>query len=410
VGQVESLFDELLPAEVRELSQDLAALDRLLADRRLPAPIQQTWARKLVRRLEIAALPMSLSSGGRPNVEPSRYPAMGGDDMGKVQASLDRVEQDAVVAAATGGDQVAFAGLAERYRRELQVHCYRMLGSFQDAEDLVQETLLRAWRRRQQFQGRSSFRAWLYRIATNACLDALASRSRRILPYQVAPPTDPRAASPPSPDYEIAWLQPYPDRLLDQVAPGDAEPDAQVVAKETIELAFLAAIQLLPPRQRAVLILRDVPGWSAKETATLLETSVAGVNSALQRARATLKQHLPPRRLDWAPSSAPSQEERAVLQRYIDATERADPPPWLSCWPRTRAARCRRRRSGWRAARRSSPPSPGAWLPSSANGGWCPPGPTGSPRPPATYAAPARPSTGRSASTCSGSRTGRWWT
>jgi RNA polymerase sigma-70 factor (ECF subfamily) len=244
--------------------------------------------------------------------------------MGKLQASSGRVEQEAIVAAATAGDQAAFAALTERYRRELQLHCYRMLGSFQDAEDLVQETMLRAWRHRQQFQGRASFRAWLYRIATNACLDALAGRARRVLPYQVAPPTDPRAASPTSPDPEIAWLQPYPDRLLDQVAPSGTEPDAQVVAKETIELAFLAAIQLLPPRQRAVLILRDVLAWSAKETATLLDTSVPGVNSALQRARATLKQHLPPRRLDWAPSSAPTQEERAVLRRYIDATEQAD--------------------------------------------------------------------------------------
>jgi RNA polymerase sigma-70 factor (ECF subfamily) len=245
--------------------------------------------------------------------------------MGRVQASSGLAEQDAVVAAATGGDQAAFAALTERYRRELQVHCYRMLGSFQDAEDLVQEALLRAWRSRQQLQGRSSFRAWLYRIATNACLDALANRSRRVLPYQVAPAADPGVAAQPSPDYEIAWLQPYPDRLLDQVAPGDAEPDAQVVARETIELAFLAAIQLLPPRQRAVLILRDVLGWSAKETASLLDASVASANSALQRARATMKQHLPPRRLDWAPSSAPTQEERAVLQRCMEATERADP-------------------------------------------------------------------------------------
>jgi RNA polymerase sigma-70 factor, ECF subfamily len=245
--------------------------------------------------------------------------------MGEVEASSGRIEQDAVVAAATAGDQAAFAALAERYQRELQVHCYRMLGSFQDAEDLVQETLLRAWRHRQQFQGRSSFRAWLYRIATNACLDTLAHRSRRVLPYQVAPPTDPRETTQPSPDYEVAWLQPYPDHLLDQVAPGQAEPDAQVVAKETIELAFLAAIQLLPPRQRAALILRDVLDWSAKETASLLDASVPAVNSAVQRARATMKQHLPPRRLDWAPSSAPTQEERAVLQRYIEATERADP-------------------------------------------------------------------------------------
>jgi len=244
--------------------------------------------------------------------------------MGKVEARSGRVEQEAVVAAATAGDKLAFAALAERYRRELQVHCYRMLGSFQDAEDLVQETLLRAWRSRAQFQGRSSFRAWLYRIATNACLDALAHSSRRVLPHQLTPAADPRASSLPSPDPEVAWLQPYPDRLLDEVAASDAEPDALVVAKETIELAFLATIQLLPPRQRAVLILRDLLGWSAKETASLLETSVASANSALQRARATLKQHLPARRLEWAPSSEPTEEERAVLQRYMEATEQAD--------------------------------------------------------------------------------------
>ena len=244
--------------------------------------------------------------------------------MGGIRTGSGRVEEDAVVAAATSGDQAAFATLAERYRWELQVHCYRMVGSFQEAEDLVQETLLRAWRSRTQFQGRSSFRAWLYRIATNASLDALASNARRVLPHQIAPPVDPVAASLPVPDHEIAWLQPYPDRVLDKVAPRDSEPDAQLVAKETIELAFLAAIQLLPPRQRAVLILRDVLGWSAKETASLLDTSVPSANSALQRARATMKQHLPARRLEWAPSSAPTAEERAVLQRYMDATEQAD--------------------------------------------------------------------------------------
>jgi len=243
--------------------------------------------------------------------------------MGKAQTSSAPVEQDQVVSAVMAGDQAAFAALTERYRRELQVHCYRMLGSFQDAEDTVQETMLRAWRSRRQFQGRSSFRAWLYRIATNACLDAMAFNARRVLPYQVAPAADPRAPEQP-PDPEIAWLQPYPDRLLDDVPATDTQPDALVVAKETIQLAFLAAIQLLPPRQRAVLILRDVLGWSARETASLLETSVASANSALQRARATLKRHLPPRRLEWAPPSAPTDEERGVLQRYIDAHEQAD--------------------------------------------------------------------------------------
>jgi len=213
----------------------------------------------------------------------------------------------AVVAAATAGDEAAFAALVERHRRELQVHCYRMLGSFEDSEDLMQETFLRAWRKRESFEARSTFRAWLYRIATNACLDALERR--------------PRVATPSG---EILWLEPYPDDLLEGIAADDDEPDAAIVAKETIELAFLVAIQHVPPRPRAVLIVRDVLGWSAKETAALLETTVPAVNSALQRARAILKERLPERRLEWAAGQDPSEQERVLLDRYIDATERAD--------------------------------------------------------------------------------------
>jgi RNA polymerase sigma-70 factor (ECF subfamily) len=229
-----------------------------------------------------------------------------------------KAEDTMVVAAARAGNESAFGALVERYRRELQVHCYRMLGSFEDAEDLVQETFLRAWRRHESFEGRSTFRAWLYRIATNACLDFLDRHPRQPLPRQVDPQM---SALPPA---EIPWLQPYPDRLLEPIAPSDAEPDAAIVAKETIELAFLAAIQHLPPRQRAVLILRDVLGWSANETAALLEVSIAAVKSALQRARPTLKEHLPEQRLHWAPAVAPTVEERTLLQRYMDAHERAD--------------------------------------------------------------------------------------
>jgi RNA polymerase sigma-70 factor (ECF subfamily) len=214
--------------------------------------------------------------------------------------------------AAMAGDQTAFATLVEPHRRELQVHCYRMLGSFTDAEDLVQETLLRAWRRRETFAGRSTFRAWLYRIATNACLDHLERHRRR-----------------PGENGEVTWLQPFPDRLLEQAAPPDAEPDATVVARETIELAFLVAVQHLPPRQRAVLMLRDVLGWSAAESAAVLEVSVASVNSALQRARATLREHLPRRRSEWSPPG-PTEEERSVLQRFMDACERADVPALAS--------------------------------------------------------------------------------
>jgi RNA polymerase sigma-70 factor (ECF subfamily) len=227
--------------------------------------------------------------------------------------SPSQAEAGSLVAAARAGDEAAFSTLVETYRRELQVHCYRMLGSLEDSEDLVQETFLRAWRKRSTFEGRSSFRAWLYGIATNACLDALERRPR-VAAHDGAQPLG-----------EVPWLQPYPDQLLEGIATTEAEPEAEIVAKETIELAFIAAIQLLPPKQRAVLIARDVLGWSAAESASLLDLSVAAVNSALQRARATLKQHLPRRRLDWGPESDPSEEENALLRRYIDATDRGDP-------------------------------------------------------------------------------------
>jgi RNA polymerase sigma-70 factor, ECF subfamily len=218
----------------------------------------------------------------------------------------------------------AYAARLERHRRELQVHCYRMLGSFEDSEDLVQETFLRAWRARERFSfdERSSLRAWLYKIATNACLDALRGRPRRVMPQQVVAAADPNVL--PAPAADLPWLQPYPDRLLEPAAPQDDEPDEAVVAKETIELAFLAAIQHLPPRQRAVLILRDVLDWSANETAALLEVSVAAANSALQRARATLGDRLPERRTEWAPAAGPSRDERELLRRYMDAHDRAD--------------------------------------------------------------------------------------
>jgi RNA polymerase sigma-70 factor, ECF subfamily len=227
-------------------------------------------------------------------------------------------ETAALVADVRAGDDSTFGELVEPHRRELQAHCYRMLGSLEDSEDLVQETFLRAWRNRRTFEGRSSLRAWLYRIATNACLDALERRPRVVA---VQAGAEPLAAVP--------WLQPYPDRLLDGIAPSEDEPETEVVAKETIELAFIAAIQLLPPRQRAVLISRDVLGWSAAESATLLGTSVASVNSALQGARATMKEHLPRRRLDWARSD-PNHEERALLERYIETVDAGDPEAMIA--------------------------------------------------------------------------------
>src|SRR5216683_4429516 len=221
----------------------------------------------------------------------------------------------ASVAGVRSGDEAAFAALTEPYRRQLHVHCYRMLGSFDEAEDLVQETLLRAWRGRAGFEGRSMVRTWLYRIATNACLDFLESRSRRLQSLE-----SPQAAE----SYGVEWLQPYPDRLLDQIASSDSEPDALVIARETIELAYLTAIQYLPPKQRAILILRDALGWSAKETAGLLDETVASVNSALNRARSAMRTRLPERRLEWSATSEPTNAEREVLERYMHATDRAD--------------------------------------------------------------------------------------
>jgi RNA polymerase sigma-70 factor (TIGR02960 family) len=206
--------------------------------------------------------------------------------------------------------QEEFTALAERHRRELHVHCYRMLGSFDEAEDLVQETLLRAWRGRDTLTHEDWFRAWLYRIATNACLDAIKRRGRQV----------PSLGS----FRDVPWLQPYPDRLLDELAPPDEEPEAALLARETIELTFLAVMQRLPPRQRAVLILRDVLDWPAEQAAETLELSVAAVNSALQRARATLREHLPPeRREEWeAPEVA--EAERAALDGFIASHEAGD--------------------------------------------------------------------------------------
>lgn len=218
-------------------------------------------------------------------------------------------------------DPATFEQLAERYREEIQLHCYRMLGSIHDAEDAVQDTLLRAWRGLGGFEGRSSLRGWLYRIATNACLTALArgAEARRLLPDAKGPPVEfsPLGA----PDTETAWLEPYPDAALESVADLAPGPEARYEQREAVQLAFVAAIQKLPPRQRAVLLLRDVLGFSAIETADLLESSVASVNSALQRARATLD-----RTSAAAPAVEPISDERvrALLDRYVRTWESTD--------------------------------------------------------------------------------------
>lgn len=216
-----------------------------------------------------------------------------------------------LLAQARAGDELAFEDLVGAHRRELHVHCYRMLGSVEDAEDAVQETLLRAWSRISTYAGDSTFRAWLYAIATNACLDALRRRRRRQWPTDVAAGS-PGTLAPPARD--VPWLGPYPDAYLVEESAEDA-----VVRRESIELAFLVALQELPPRQRAVLIMRDVLAWSAKETAAALGITPTAVNSALQRARGALE----PVAASARPRP-PADRQRDVLARFMDAWERAD--------------------------------------------------------------------------------------
>jgi RNA polymerase sigma-70 factor (TIGR02960 family) len=216
---------------------------------------------------------------------------------------------DATLSRARGGDEQAFRELTDPYRRELQLHCYRILGSVQDAEDLLQETLLAAWRGLENFQGRSSLRAWLYRIATNRCLNALRAAGRRPLE--------------PTPDPDATWLQPYPDVLLESIADESAAPDARYERREAVGLAFVTGLQHLPPRQRAVLVLRDVLGYRAAEVADMLAATEASVTNALQRARAALDSRLPPGNHERAPLPR-SQGERELVGLFADAFESGD--------------------------------------------------------------------------------------
>jgi RNA polymerase sigma-70 factor, ECF subfamily len=224
--------------------------------------------------------------------------------------------------AAQRGDDDAFARLADSYRGDLHAHCYRMLGSTADAEDALQETLLRAWRALPRFEGRSSVRSWLYKIATNACLRAIERRPRRVLPVDYGPAADPHDGLA-EPVTEAVWLEPYPDERLG-LGSGPAGPEARYERREGVELAFIAALQHLPARQRAVLILRDVLGFSARETAAVLETTPVSVDSALQRAHKTVDQRVPEQSQLATLRSLGDSAVRHVVQRYVDAWERND--------------------------------------------------------------------------------------
>jgi RNA polymerase sigma-70 factor, ECF subfamily len=224
-----------------------------------------------------------------------------------------------LMAAAREGDEAAFARLIDPYRRELQSHCYRMLGSAADAEDALQDALLGAWRGLARFDGRSSLRSWLYTIATNACLRAIERRPKRVLPIDYGPPSDPhdRVAEP---LVESVWIEPFPDALLAD----SAMPEVRYEQREAVELAFIAALQHLPARQRAVLILRDVLGFSARETAKALDTTPVSIDSALQRAHKAVDARLPERSQQETLRSIDDAELKAVVERFVTAWERAD--------------------------------------------------------------------------------------
>src|SRR5213083_145701 len=227
-----------------------------------------------------------------------------------------------LLAAARGGDEDAYRRLVEPRHAELHAHCYRMLGSVHDAEDALQDALLRAWRGISRFEGRSSLRSWLYRIATNTCLDVIARRPKRVLPIDYGPAADPHDG-PGEPLVESVWMEPYPDELLG-VEDGFAAPEARYEQREAIELAFIAALQHLPATQRAVLILREVLGFSGAEVAEALETTPASVYSALQRAHRTVEERLPERSQQATLRSLGDEGVRAVVHDFVEAWERSD--------------------------------------------------------------------------------------
>jgi RNA polymerase sigma-70 factor (ECF subfamily) len=235
----------------------------------------------------------------------------------------DTITEKELLEAACGGDEEAFRRLVEPHRAELHAHCYRMLGSVHDAEDALQDALLRAWRGLCNFNRRSRLRRWLYRIATNACLDALARRPKRVLPIDYGPPADSDATEVGEPLTTFLWVEPYPDEAMG-VEEGYAAPEARYEQREAVELAFVAALQHLPPRQRAVLILREVLGFSAKEASQTLGTTVASVNSALQRARKGLDDRMPEQSQQATLRSLGDRRVREIVRGFVDAFERGD--------------------------------------------------------------------------------------
>jgi len=241
-------------------------------------------------------------------------------DVSSASTTSPAAEQQ-LLAAAQKGDEAAFANLVEPYRGELQAHCYRMLGSIHDAEDALQEALLRAWRGLKRFEGRSSLRSWLYTIATNTCLNAIGKRPKRVLPTEY-PPADP-SEGPGEPLIESVWVEPLADEAIG-VEDGFAAPEARYERREGVELAFIAALQYLPATQRAVLIMREVLGFSASEAAEALETTTASVNSALQRARASVEEKLPEQSQQETLRALGDEQITELVESYVEAWERAD--------------------------------------------------------------------------------------
>jgi RNA polymerase sigma-70 factor, ECF subfamily len=256
---------------------------------------------------------------------------------------MNPLRERELVEAARAGDESAFRRIVDEHGDQLHAHCYRMLGSLHDADDAFQETLVRAWRGLPEFGGRSSFRTWLYRVATNTSLDTISRRPTRVLPVDYGPSSEP-GEDPGPPLVESVWLEPYPDEC---VPAAYASPDAAYEQREAVELAFVAALQLLPGTQRAVLILREVLGFSAQEASETLDTSVASVNSALQRARKTVSERLPDRSQQETLRALGDERLRRLVDAYVEAWARGDVdavaallaedavfsmPPWAMWW------------------------------------------------------------------------------